>query len=50
MYKKPYPFESGDGWDLLVFHKYFLVSSHTAQKNALKLSQILCTCVVLQVV
>ena len=23
--KKPYPFEFGGGWGLLMFHKYFLV-------------------------
>ena len=25
IYKKPYPFEFGGGWDLLVFHLYFPV-------------------------
>ena len=25
---KPYPFEFGGGWDLLVFHKYFLVKEN----------------------
>ena len=30
--QKPYPFEFGGGWGLLVFHKNFLVHSHNEVK------------------
>ena len=33
IYEKPYPFEFGGGWGLLVFHKYFLVSEKSEKSE-----------------